>query len=336
VTSAVTKKIKLADQGIKMRADRLLSIMLILQAQGKTTTHALSEMLEVSRRTILRDIAALSIAGVPVHAEAGHGGGVSLDEHYRISLTGLKEAEVRALFVSSTPGPLGDIGLGQAAERTLLKLFAALPSLHRLEAARIQQRIHLDPAWWWHKSEPLPWLDMLKAAVFDSMRVKVRYERGDGEVSERILEPYSLVAKASVWYLVARRDDALRTYRVSRFLAVERLDTQFERDEAFDLAEYWQTQTREFVASIPDFPFTLRLAATKLTFLKLYASERYTIRDTSPDGTHLLIDVLFSSLEEARMLVLGLGTDAEIIAPDALREAVILQAQEIAAKLSPE
>lgn len=312
-----------------MRADRLLSIMLILQAQGKTTTSALAETLEVSRRTILRDIEALSIAGVPVHADAGHGGGVYLDEHYRVSLTGLKEAEVRALFVSTRPGPLGDIGLGVAAEATLLKLFAALPSLHRQEAERIQQRIHLDPAWWWHKGATLPFMEILKAAVFGDYCVQVRYERGDGSVSERILEPYSLVAKASVWYLIARRDGELRTYRVSRFSAVELLDTHFERDEAFDLAQYWHIHSSEFVANMPSFAFTLRLPAARLQFLNWYASERFTIRETNADGTQLVIDLRLSSLEEARMLVLGLGAEAEIIEPDILREAVFLQAQQI-------
>lgn len=319
-----------------MRADRLLSIMLILQAQGKTTTSALAETLEVSRRTILRDIEALSIAGVPIHAEAGHGGGVYLDEHYRVSLTGLKEAEVRALFVSSHPGPLQDVGLGSAAEATLLKLFAALPSLHRQEAERIQQRIHLDPAWWWHRGQTLPHLETLRSAVFDNLCVNVRYERGDGEIVERIVEPYSLVAKASVWYLIARRNDELRTYRVSRFVAVEVLNTHFERDEAFDLAQYWHNHTREFVANIPFFTFTMRLPADRLQFLNWYASERYTIRDTSPDGTQLVLDLRLSSLEEARMLVLGLGADAEIIEPDTLREAVVLQARQIVARFSPE
>lgn len=319
-----------------MRADRLLSIMLILQAQGKTTTFALAERLEVSRRTILRDIDALSIAGVPVHAEAGHGGGVYLDEHYRVSLTGLKEAEVRALFVSSDLGPLQDVGLDKAAEATLLKLFAALPSLHRQEAERIQQRIHLDPAWWWHKGETLPHLETLKAAVFDDYRIRVRYERGDGEVTERILEPYGLVAKASVWYVIARRHGEMRTYRVSRFVAVETTDEHFERDETFHLAQHWYTHASEFVAGMPHFDFTMRLATSRLQFLKLYASGRYTIRSSSPDEAHAVIDVRFSSLEEARMLVLELGPDAEIIAPDELREAVLRHAQQIVARFSRE
>jgi predicted DNA-binding transcriptional regulator YafY len=312
-----------------MRADRLLSIMLILQAQGKTTTLALSEKLEVSRRTILRDIDALSIAGVPVHAEAGHGGGVYLDENYRVTLTGLKEAEVRALFVSTQPGPLQDVGLGRAAEDTLLKLFAALPSLHRQAVERMQQRILLDPASWWPPGETLPHLETLRAAVFDDCCVQVRYERGDGQVIERILEPYSLVAKASVWYLIARRGGELRTYRASRFIAVETMNERFERDVTFDLAKYWHTHINEFIANMPSFAFTLRLDATRLRLLRLYAEGGYTIRDTSSDGTVLTVDVRLSSLEEARMLVLGLGTDAEIIEPDELRKAVLLQAQQM-------
>ncbi|MDZ4671554.1 MAG: YafY family protein [Phototrophicales bacterium] len=317
-----------------MRADRLLSIMLILQAQGKTTTLALSEKLEVSRRTILRDIDALSIAGVPVHAEAGHGGGVYLDEHYRVSLTGLTESEVRALFVFNQPSPLRDVGLGRAVENTLLKLFAILPSQHRQEAEWIQQRILLDPASWWPPGKTLPHLETLKAAVFGDHHIQVRYEHGDGSVVERILEPYSLVAKASVWYLIARCDGELRTYRASRFIAVETMSERFERDVTFDIMKYWHTHVNEFIANMPSFAFTLRLNATRLKLLRLYAEGGYTIRDTSADGTVLTVDMQLTSLEEARMLVLGLGTDAEIIEPDELRKAVLLQAQQMVTHLS--
>lgn len=319
-----------------MRADRLLSIMLILQAQGKMKTLALAETLEVSRRTILRDIEALSIAGVPIHAEAGHGGGVYLDEHYRVSLTGLKEAEVRALFVSTHTGPLKDVGLGQAAESTWLKLFVALPPLHRREAEQMQHRIHLDPAWWWHKGDMLPHLETLKEAVFSDCCVQVRYERGDGEVVERILQPYSLVAKASVWYVITRRNAELRTYRVSRFLAVELMPQPFERDPAFHLAEYWHTHTNEFVVSLPDFVCTLRLSIGRLQFLRWYASGRYNLRTSNPDDSHVMVDLRLSSLDEARMLVLGLGADAQIVEPDILREAVLLQAQQMVTRLSAE
>ena len=317
-----------------MRADRLLSIMLILQAQGKTTTRALAEKLEVSRRTILRDIDALTLAGVPVHAEAGHGGGVYLDEHYRVSLTGLNEAEVRALFVSTQPGPLKDVGLGRAAEDTLLKLFAALPSLHRKEVERMQQRMLLDPASWWRHGETLPHLEVLKVAVFGDCRVQARYERADRHIVDHILEPYSLVAKASVWYVIARRDGELRTYRASRFIEVRAMNEQFERDPTFDLAKYWHTQVKAFIANMPSYAFTMRLNASRLRLLRLYAEGGYTIRDTSPDGASLTVDVQLSSLEEAIMLVLGLGTDGEVIEPGELREAALKQAQHMMTHLS--
>jgi predicted DNA-binding transcriptional regulator YafY len=318
-----------------MRADRLLSIMLLLQAQGKMTTQDLAEKLAVSRRTILRDIDALSMAGIPVYAEAGHGGGVALDEHYRVSLTGLNEAEVRALFVATQPGPLRDIGLGQAAEATLIKLFATLPALHRQIVAQMQQRLLLDPAPWWPPGETLPHLEILQAAVFKDCRVQVRYERNDGQIGEHILEPYSLVAKASVWYLVARRAGELRTYRVSRLIAVKTLAEGFEREPAFDLAKYWATQVNEFIANMPTCSFTLRVNAAKLRLLRLYAAGGYVIRNTSSNETFLTVDVQLSSLEEACMLVLGLGIDAEIIAPDELREVVLLQARQMVTHLSP-
>src|SRR5690606_34139 len=139
-----------------MRADRLLAIILLLQTRGKMTAQALADELEVSRRTILRDLDALSAAGVPIYAEGGHGGGITLDENYKVTLTGLKEAEVRSLFLSSNARLLADIGLGEAAESTLLKLLAALPVPHQPSVDHIRQRILIDPVWWWHDLQPLP------------------------------------------------------------------------------------------------------------------------------------------------------------------------------------
>jgi predicted DNA-binding transcriptional regulator YafY len=307
-----------------MRADRLLSMMLLLQANGRLTTQALAESLEVSRRTILRDIDALSIAGIPIYAEAGHGGGVYLDENYRISLTGLNEAEVRALFVSTEAGPLRDIGLAKASDSILLKLFAALPSLHQKEVERVQQRIYLDPAWWWHTGQTLPFLETFKVAIFEDRRLAVRYERGNGEIIARVIEPYSLVAKASVWYLIALRDNEFRTYRVSRFQDVQVLDEKFHRQAHFDLATYWQQHSREFVANVEDYRFTLRLNADRLQFLKWYASGRYqlTIADDG-NGDGFIAQVTLGSLESARMFVMGIGLGACVIDPPELRQAVV-------------
>src|SRR5262245_7324827 len=208
-----------------MRADRLLSLVMLLQTRGKMTTAVLAHELNVSRRTILRDIDALSYAGIPIYADGGHGGGVTLDENYRLSLTGLNESEVRTLFIASNDKLLKDVGLDQAAESTLLKLFAALPALHQPSVDEIRQRIHIDPLWWWHDFQPMPFWDELQQVVYEDRCIHVVYETYNGQVDERLMEPYSLVAKASLWYLIAKRDGELRMYRVSRFHSVELLDT---------------------------------------------------------------------------------------------------------------
>jgi predicted DNA-binding transcriptional regulator YafY len=198
-----------------MRADRLLEIVLLLQNRGKMTAQTLATELEVSRRTILRDIDALSFAGIPIYAEGGHGGGIALDENYRTSLTGLREIEAFTLFINSNTKLLGDIGLGHAAETTFLKLFASLPAAHKPTVESMRQRFLIDPDWWWHETQPSPNWDQLEQAVYEDRYIQVHYEKFSGEIVERTLQPYSLVAKSSLWYLIAKRDDDFRIYRVS-------------------------------------------------------------------------------------------------------------------------
>ncbi len=306
-----------------MRADRLLSIIMLLQARGKMTTAALAEELEVSRRTILRDVDALSLAGVPLYADGGHGGGIALDEHYRVTLTGLKESEVRALFVSSSAALLKDIGLGEAAESTLLKLFAALPALHQPSVDHIRQRILIDPVWWWHDLQPLPFWSELQQAVYEDRCIRVRYENYDGAVVERLLEPFSLVAKASLWYLIARREGELRTYRVSRLQHVELLDARFHRPAEFDLAVYWQDHIQDFLATLSGFSFTLRIDSQGVAAARWYTPGRSEI--VAPADADGWVTVRFGveSLEQAAIFVLSLGAHAVVIDPPALRAHVV-------------
>jgi predicted DNA-binding transcriptional regulator YafY len=309
-----------------MRADRLVSLILLLQTRGKMTTHALADALGVSRRTILRDIDAMSLAGIPVYTDGGHGGGVALDENYRTSLTGLHESEVRALFVSSNAKLLHDIGLGDAAESTLRKLTAALPAPHLPSVEYIRQRIHIDPLWWWHDSEALPFWDELQRAVYEDWCIRAVYESYDGTVRERVLEPYSLVAKSSLWYLVARRDGELRTYRVSRFQQITVLDAHFERPADFDLATYWAAHMDDFMTSISEYAFTLRLHESRVSFVRWLVPGRSHF---VPDGEWVTAHLHMESIELAKMLVFGLGADAEIIDPPELREAVLTAAHEV-------
>jgi predicted DNA-binding transcriptional regulator YafY len=313
-----------------MRADRLLAIMLLLRTRGKMTSLTLAEELEVSQRTILRDVEALTMAGVPVYADGGHGGGIALDENYRVTLTGLEETEVRALFVSSSAKLLSDIGLGDAAERTLRKLFAALPAPHQPSVEHIRQRIHIDPVWWWHDSQPLPFWADLQQAVYEDRCIRVVYENRQSEIVERVLEPYSLVAKSSLWYLVARyKDGDLHTYRVSRFHQVTLLDEHFQRASDFDLATYWQEHIEDFPASLANYTFTLRLHRDRLNFAQWLTPGRWEILNPADAAGWVTVRFQMETLELAKMLVFGLGKKAEVIEPDELRHAVLDAARDL-------
>jgi predicted DNA-binding transcriptional regulator YafY len=311
-----------------MRADRLLSMMLLLQTRGKMTAETLAGELGVSRRTILRDLDALSIAGVPVYAEGGHGGGITLDEHYRSTLAGLQEKEVRTLFLANNQTLLNEIGLGEAAESSLLKLLAVLPTAHQPSVAHMRQRILIDPTWWWRDSQTQPFWDELQRAVYEDYQIQAVYERYDGQVTERTLEPYSLVAKSSLWYLVARQSEEFRTFRVSRLKNVVRLNTHFERQADFDLSSYWQKHLQNFGEAFDEYHFTLRLHADAMNFVRDLVPGRWEMTAEAAEGC-VTVQFHLASLDLAKMLVFGLGKQAKVIEPESLRQAVLSTAQEI-------
>jgi len=312
-----------------MRADRLLALVMHLQTRGKTTSQALAWELGVSRRTILRDIEALSVAGIPVYTEGGHGGGVALDENYRVTLTGLKESEIRSLFISNNNQLLKDVGLGAAAESSLLKLSAALPIAHQPSVEFIRQRIHIDPLWWWHDSEPLPFWDDLQKAVYESICIRAVYENYEQSIGERILEPYSLVAKSSFWYLIAKREGEFRTYRVSRFHEITLLSEHFERESDFDLVSYWQAHLQEFTEALTEYAFTLRIHESRLNFVRWLTPGRFHIIEPADETGWPTVKIHMESVELAKMLVFGLGKDAEVVEPKELQLAVVEAAREI-------
>lgn len=319
-----------------MRADRLLSLLLLLQTRGKTTARALAAELGVSRRTILRDVEALSLAGVPIYSEGGHGGGIGLDEAYRTTLTGLHAAEVRSLFITTNPAILRDIGLDDAAERLLLKLLAALPVTQRPTVDHIRQRVLIDPGWWWQDAQTPPFWEAIQQAVYGDRRVAATYEHYNGEIVERVLEPYSLVNKSSLWYLVARRDDEWRTYRVARFHRVTLLDQPFTRDPAFDLPRYWHEHLQTFVEEFTEYECTLKVHADRAPFVKWLLSGRWQIIDEADAAGWLTFRLALESPLLAKMLVFGLGAAVQVIAPPELASAVLTEARALVERLTGE
>lgn len=308
-----------------MRADRLLSLLLLLQARGRMTAQELAGKLEVSERTVYRDLSALGMAGVPVYTERGPGGGCALMEGYRTNLTGLTEAEVHTLFMSGAASPLQDLGLGPAMEAALLKLLAALPKQRRGEAERARQRLHVDAAGWGRPGEPVPHLRAIQEAVWQDRRVRMVYRHGKEE-GERVVEPLGLVFKVNIWYLVARSAGEPRVFRVSRVAEVAPLEETFERPADFDLAAYWTDSCARFEASWQRYAARLRVSPELTPFLQFTFSEgTYTPLDQAgladADGW-LTVTCTFDSFEAARTRVLGLGTEVEVIEPAELRAGV--------------
>src|SRR4051812_27445086 len=211
-----------------MRASRLVSLLLLLQNRGQLTAAELARELEVSERTVFRDVEALGAAGIPIYAERGPHGGVRLVDGYRTRLTGMTQDEAGALFLSGLPGPAAELGLGTVMTAARLKVLAALPSELRARANRLVERFYLDAAVWFRGEEAVPHLPALAEAVWESRAVAIAYDRGD-EVSERTVEPLGLVLKAGIWYVVARRDGEIRTYRASRIQSLELQQERFER-----------------------------------------------------------------------------------------------------------
>lgn len=317
-----------------MRADRLLSLMMLLQTRGQITADALAKELDVSPRTIYRDIDALSMAGVPVYANGGPGGGYALLDSYRTTLTGLNEEEIRALFMLTIPTPLAQLGMNQQLKGAILKLTSSFNHEHQEKADALRQRIYLDSAGWFQSNESVPYLKMIQEAVWQDRQLIIFYRRRNGVVTERHISPYALVAKASVWYVVAETDNGMRVYRVARIDAVQLTETHFTRPVEFDLPQFWSEWVAEYESSVPQYPVTLQVSpqlTTKLPYI-LGKGIRPLLENTPPnENGWRTIAYTFERIEEAQAFVLSMGAGAKVIAPKELRDAVLVLAKEVVA-----
>jgi predicted DNA-binding transcriptional regulator YafY len=316
-----------------MRADRLFSIVLLLQAHRLLTARALAERLEVSERTIHRDMEALSGAGIPVVAERGAGGGWSLLGEYRTNLTGLNEAEIQSLFVTRPPRLLADLNLEKAAEGASLKLLAALPTVYRRGAEQARQRIHIDVSGWQRTEEAVPLLHVIQEAVWQERRLRMVYGQEECGAAERLVDPLGLVAKGSVWYLVAAVEGGeVRSYRVSRVRRAELTDEPCARPEGFDLAKFWEQSAARFRASLPSYRAVVRVrreVVARLPFAGRFARVEQT---GEPDAEGWVpVTLRFDVEEMACEYALGFGTQLEVLEPASLREKVIRAAKNVVA-----
>lgn len=308
-----------------MRASRLVSLLLLLQNRGRMTALELAGELGVSVRTIYRDVEALNAAGVPLYGDAGHAGGYRLLGGYRTRLTGLTAAEAQTLFLSGLPGPAADLGLDAVLAAATLKLRAALPASLREHAGRLSERFYLDAPGWYREAGGVPYLTLVAGAVWDRQVIQVRYRRWQepAEVSRR-LEPHGLVLKAGVWYVVARCEGSMRTYRVDQIVAAASCGCAFDPEPGFGLAAYWRSYLAGFHRRLHTGEALIRLSPAGVQRMRglLSAAVIAAVQAdgvTGPDGW-IAARVPIESADQALADFLQLGADLEIVEPAGLRE----------------
>ena len=320
-----------------MRASRLLSLLLLLQGRGRMTAQQLAIELEVSVRTIYRDVEALHAAGVPLYGDAGHDGGYQLVDGYRTRLTGLTADEAESLFLAGLPGPAAELGLGAVVAATHLKLMAALPPELRDRAGTIRERFHLDAPSWYRGTDDTPYLAAVADGVWHQRRVRVRYRRWKApEEVTRTLDPLGVVLKAGRWYVVARCEGQIRTYRVSAILRLHPLGEPFERPDGFVLADYWRTYLSAFDARRYRGEAALRLspeARQRLPDCFEPALVRAIEDSAGPPDRHGWIRAVIpiEGVEHALADLLRLGGELEVLEPPALRERFVATARALSA-----
>ncbi len=296
-----------------MRADRLLAILLLLQRRGLVTVAELARRLEVSKRTVHRDLEALGSAGIPVFTQPGRGGGVGMLESYRTDLTGLSLGEAELLPLLGLGDALTAMGLRSSLARTETKILAALPQAQRERAEEMRRKIHVDLGAWWHGTEAVEEMTTLTQAVFTSRRVRLRYARpGRDRPVERTLDPLGLVLKAGVWYLVASAGGSEpRTYRASRIVEASVSDEPFAPPDDFDLASFWAARSTEFQQTGTSFTCTVRASPDATRALR---------GDTeAPDEPWTRFRFTVGSREHAIRRILSFGAGVVVEEPDDLR-----------------
>ncbi|TVX97157.1 helix-turn-helix transcriptional regulator [Cohnella terricola] len=309
-----------------MRADRLLLILSLLQVHGRLSSRELSRRLEVSSRTVHRDMEALCSAGIPVYAERGASGGWTLSEGYRHRIAAVTTEEISSLLLLQSSNVVKDLGWSTQVQNAFLKLLSALPVSARKGAEYARARLHVDGAGWHFSPERVPYLSVVQEAAWEQRKLLISYRSWESdEDTERVVHPLGLVAKMSVWYMVAAIEDAeeeIRTFRISRLKKVDRLNESFVRSETFDLAAFWEQSTARFKSNLPRYPAKVRIASNHW---RRFSQERYVVvhhQSSLVEGERIEAEVEFHTLESACEILLKYGRHAEAVAPEQLRDAV--------------
>jgi predicted DNA-binding transcriptional regulator YafY len=319
-----------------MRADRLVSLVLLLRQRGRLSAATLAHELEVSTRTVLRDIEALSAAGVPVYSERGRHGGFALLPGFRTELTGLNHDEALALLTAGSKGGSQVFGLGSALASATRKVVDALPQNHRDTAVDVAQRFLVDPETDLlsrrHVTEEVPGAVMteVRRAVLAGHRLRLHYAAAGQGPRWRTVDPIGLVTVRDKGYLLATTSGADRTYRLSRILAAEMLPEPSRRPDKVDLGQVWRERSARFRAGGEQVGVRLRLSPARREEL---AGTALAVHSEEPDDHGWLrLEATFQDSRHAEWALWQLGTDAEALTPPSLRAALRERAAALAAR----
>jgi len=309
-----------------MRAGRLLSILMLLQSRGRMSAPVLAEELEVSQRTILRDIDHLSAAGIPIWSDRGRDGGFQLREGWSTNLTGLTEDEAQALFLAGLPTAAAELGLGSASASARLKMLASLPESLRDNAEQVNSRLHFDPIDWFRAAVPTDHLQAIAHCVWNQRIVNIQYESWKG-TKARTIKPLGLILKAGIWYTAALADESRepRIYRLSNILQLAITETKFRRPKQFDLTEFWKQSTQRFETEIySDEAILLVTPRGMKRLLELsavvgQAAKRSAVAYPDKTGWTKVI-VPIESIDFAAGQMLSIGVDVQVLEPSTLRK----------------
>ncbi|MGW2648283.1 helix-turn-helix transcriptional regulator [Streptomyces sp. NPDC001393] len=316
-----------------MKSDRLLSILLLLQTRGRVPAHELADRLEVSVRTIYRDIEALSASGVPVYAERGRHGGIELLAGFRTDVTGLTADESRALFILAAQGAHAALGLDAALGSALRKVMAALPAPHRPAAEVTSRRILVDATRWRSGPQQAVDLEVLQDAVFADRRLKLRYRHsGEREPRTYTVDPYGLVAKAGVWYLVADRRGAPRLFRADRIHSARALDEPVRRRAGVELSDAWEALRRQVEERPGDgVDVTVRVRRERLDmFQRMMAAQLTELPDGDGESDWVTARLTYPVLRAVRQL-LAFSDQVELLDPPEARAELLAGARSVTA-----
>ncbi|GIQ68113.1 YafY family transcriptional regulator [Xylanibacillus composti] len=316
-----------------MRADRLVQIMILLQNNGKMTTGELARTLEVSERTIIRDMDALSISGIPVVSERGKSGGWRLLDGFRSRLHGLKLEEWKSLFILPSEKLLEDLGVQAKGPQLRHKLLASIPQESQPAVQPYMEKILIDTESWKPSHTDSASMNQVLNALWSDRKLQMVYTKADGTRTTRIVHPLGLVSKGSVWYLVASLDEGeIRSFRMSRVEQAEQLEETFIRPQHFSLADYWMRSKQAFVSSLPSLEVKLlvdREVVGRLTFTDKFVQKVHM--DEKSCGEQVRVTLSFHTEEEAVAYVLGWGGKVRLLGPAHLAELIVQRAREVVA-----